>query len=305
MFFFIVLTDASIKLQDMSMLLSCVNITVLKSTPPQPEETMMKLVIIAVILLLTVSGVSTACGRAEYLIGQECCPMCGPGYYVRRHCTEFTSTTCVPCQSSFYTDAPNGLVSCRSCTVCDSTAGLRVKRVCSSTSDALCDPLEGHYCTDPIKDGCRGAVEHTTCSPGQYIKQPGTSSSDAVCADCVGDLYSDGSFTSCRPHTQCELMGLVVLRKGSTSYDTECAERKNTVVIIVSVIVVVIVLAALCGVVVFVIHWKKRKKNEQGTYLQQQVLNQETDNFITTALQSSGSNVHNTQTTQVQLVMHT
>ena len=52
-------------------------------------------------------------------------------------------------------------------------AGLRVKRACSSTSDSLCEPLEGHYCTDPIKDGCRGAVEHTKCSPGQYVNQTG------------------------------------------------------------------------------------------------------------------------------------
>ena len=52
-------------------------------------------------------------------------------------------------------------------------AGLRVKRACSSTSDTLCEPLEGHYCTDPIKDGCRGAVEHTKCSPGQYVNQTG------------------------------------------------------------------------------------------------------------------------------------
>ncbi|XP_041953666.1 tumor necrosis factor receptor superfamily member 14-like [Alosa sapidissima] len=216
-----------------------------KSTGPQTEENMMKLVIIAVILLLSVSGVSAACGGAEYLIGQDCCPMCRPGYYVRKHCTDFTSTTCVSCPSSSYTDEPNGLVWCRSCTVCESSKGLRVKRACSSTSNTLCDPLEGHYCTDPIKDGCRGAVEHTTCSPGQYIKQPGTSSSDSVCSDCVGDSYSDGSFTSCRPHTQCELLGLDVIRYGSASYDTDCAERKNTVAIVVSVVAVIVL---ICGV---------------------------------------------------------
>ncbi|XP_076120834.1 tumor necrosis factor receptor superfamily member 14-like isoform X1 [Alosa pseudoharengus] len=239
-----------------------VNITILKSTAPQSDETMVKLVIIAVILLLTVSGVSTGCGRAEYLEGEWCCPMCGPGYYVRRHCTDFTSTTCVPCLSSSYTDAPNGLESCRSCTVCDSTSGLRVKRACSSTSDTLCEPLEGHYCTDPIKDGCRKAVEHTKCSPGQYIKQLGTSSSDTVCGDCVGDSYSDGSFTSCRPHTQCELLGLDVLRKGSTSSDTECAERINTVAIVVSLVAVIVL---ICGVLVLVglliLQWKRRNLN--------------------------------------------
>ncbi|KAG5282734.1 hypothetical protein AALO_G00059310 [Alosa alosa] len=168
----------------MSELLSCVN-TMLKTTAPQSEETMMKLVITAVILLPTVSGVSTGCAPTEYLTGQKCCPMCRPGFCVQRHCTEFFSTECVLCPSSFYTDTLNNLESCSPCTVCDSSAGLRVKRACSSTSDTLCEPLEGHYCTDPIKDGCRGAVEHTKCSSGWYIKQPGTSSSDTVCVSVV------------------------------------------------------------------------------------------------------------------------
>ncbi|XP_076120833.1 tumor necrosis factor receptor superfamily member 14-like isoform X4 [Alosa pseudoharengus] len=264
---------------------------ILKSIALQLAETMVKLVITAVILLLTVSGVSTpvACGRAEYLIGQECCPMCGPGYYVRRHCTEFTSTTCVPCPSLSYTDAPNGLVSCRSCTVCDSTAGLRVKRVCSSTSDTLCEPLEGHYCTDPIKDGCRGAVEHTACSPGQYIKQPGTSSSDTVCGDCVGDTYSNGSFTSCRPHTQCELLGLDVLTKGSTSSDTECAERKNTVAIVVSVVAVIVL---ICGVVVGVFILQRKRKQQQpptqpDKCLKRALTDHKSDHIVTTEEQGA------------------
>ncbi|XP_076120812.1 tumor necrosis factor receptor superfamily member 5-like isoform X2 [Alosa pseudoharengus] len=211
---------------------------------------MVKLVIIATILLVTVSGISTlaACGRAEYLAGEWCCPMCGPGHYVLRHCNYHEITVCKPC------------------TVYDSTAGLRVKRACSSTSDTLCEPLESHYCTDPIKDGCRGAVEHTKCSPGQYIKQPGTSSSDTVCGDCVGDTYSDGSFTSCRPHTQCELLRLDVLRKGSTSSDTECGERKNTVAIVVSVVAGIVL---ICGVLVglFILK-RKRGENKQPNQVQ-------------------------------------
>ncbi|XP_062398055.1 tumor necrosis factor receptor superfamily member 14-like [Sardina pilchardus] len=240
----------------------------------------MKLVIIAVILLMTVSGVSAACGRAEYLIGHECCPMCSPGYYVRRHCTEFFSTRCLPCRPSFYTDTLNSLEYCRRCTLmlglwivhhkwnvynsimivlCSNIGGgLRVKRACSSTSDTLCEPLEGHYCTDPIQDGCRGAVEHTKCSPGQYINQTGTSSSDTVCGECVGDTYSNGSFTSCRPHTQCELMRLVVIRKGSTSYDTACAERKDTAAIVVGVVAVVLVCGVLAGL--FILRRKRRKQ---------------------------------------------
>ncbi|XP_076133462.1 tumor necrosis factor receptor superfamily member 14-like [Alosa pseudoharengus] len=274
----------------MSVWLSCVNITMLKYTAPQSEETMVKLVIIAVILLLTVSGVSAGCGRAEYLIGQECCPMCGPGFCVQRHCTEFFNTECVPCPSSFYTDTLNNLESCSPCTVCDSTAGLRVKRACSSNSDTLCEPLEGHYCTDPIKDGCRGAVEHTKCSPGQYIKQPGTSSSDTVCGDCSNNTYSNGSFTSCRPHTLCELMGLDVIRKGSTSSDTECAERQNTVVIVVSVVAVIVL---ICGVLVlvglFILRRKRRKPptTPPDISLEKDLIDQESVHGVTTEEQGA------------------
>ncbi|XP_048098383.1 tumor necrosis factor receptor superfamily member 14-like [Alosa alosa] len=279
------------QLQDMSELLSCVN-TMLKTTAPQSEESMVKLVITAVILLLTVSGVSTGCAPTEYLTGQKCCPMCRPGFCVQRHCTEFFSTECVLCPSSFYTDTLNNLESCSPCTVCDSSAGLRVKRPCSSTSDTLCEPLESHYCTDPIKDGCRGAVEHTKCSSGRYIKQPGTSSSDTVCGDCVGDTYSNGTFTSCRPHTQCELLGLYVTRKGSTSYDTECAERKNTVAIVVSVVAVIVL---ICGVLVgLFILWKKKKPKPttpQDIFLEKDLIGPVSDHIVTTEEQGESCSV--------------
>ncbi|XP_063064047.1 tumor necrosis factor receptor superfamily member 14-like [Engraulis encrasicolus] len=147
--------------------------------------------------------------------------MCNPGYHVYRHCTEYTSTTCAPCPQSSYTEAHNGLESCRTCAVCDSSAGVRVKKNCTNISDTLCEPLEGHYCTDPIKDDCQGAVKHTKCKPGQYIKLPGSASSDTVCSDCSSDTYSDGSFTSCIPHTQCR-PGYDVVRPGSSASDTEC-----------------------------------------------------------------------------------
>ncbi|XP_063063897.1 tumor necrosis factor receptor superfamily member 14-like, partial [Engraulis encrasicolus] len=202
----------------MSLLHTVSNTTIFKIIGLRAEEDMLKFLIAALILLLAVCEVSCACGRAEYLIGQECCPMCGPGYYVRRHCTEYTSTTCVPCSQGSYTDAPNGLEACRSCRVCDSR--LRLKRACTPSSDALCEPLEGHYCTDPTKDGCQGAVRHTECLSGQYIKRPGSDILDAECDDCVGKEYSDGSFTSCRPHTRCEEKGLIVLAEGSISQDT-------------------------------------------------------------------------------------
>ena len=46
---------------------------------PIVDEEITKVGIIVLIILLIVPGVSLACVGAEYLIGQECCPMCGPG----------------------------------------------------------------------------------------------------------------------------------------------------------------------------------------------------------------------------------
>ncbi|XP_062397987.1 tumor necrosis factor receptor superfamily member 14-like isoform X2 [Sardina pilchardus] len=215
------------------------------------QETMSPAALI--ITAITLSGCSAIClghlcGPAEYEVDNECCPMCAPGYHVHTHCTEHISTSCAPCPSSTYTDAPNGLQSCRACTVCDSSAALRVKRVCSSTSDTLCEPLEGHYCTDPIKDGCRGAVEHTMCSAGQYIKQKGSPSSDTVCGDCVGDSYSEGTFTSCRPHTPCKSLGQDVIREGTASSDAECGRS----LMIRSVTVTVVVILAATTMMILV-----------------------------------------------------
>lgn len=106
---------------------------------------------IHIILVLESIGSCIACGRAEYRIGDECCPMCSPGKdplftsyespdvntsstltekhdivilsspgnHVHKHCTEFTSTSCVPCVDSTFLDEPNGLIKCKVCTNCD------------------------------------------------------------------------------------------------------------------------------------------------------------------------------------------
>ncbi|XP_062397902.1 tumor necrosis factor receptor superfamily member 14-like [Sardina pilchardus] len=208
--------------------------------------------------LYAVSAVMmNACGPAEYKTGQECCPMCSTGYFVKYNCTEYASTSCLPCPNSTFTDSPNGLSKCFSCSLCDSSVGLKVKRACSSTLNTLCEPLEGHYCTDPIQDGCRGAVEHTKCSPGQYINQTGTGSTDAVCAECVGDTYSNGSFTSCRPHTRCESLGLFTGKPGTHTEDAYCENRRHHYMVLWAV------LPLACTVLVVLVFRGVRSREKQ------------------------------------------
>uniref|UniRef100_A0A3P9A0W5 TNFR-Cys domain-containing protein n=1 Tax=Esox lucius TaxID=8010 RepID=A0A3P9A0W5_ESOLU len=179
-------------------------------------------------ILLTFHNVdlSPACGPTEYRKIVECFPgkdhlcilyglllrnicwyqytnniltYCSTGDSVSENCREYRRPPCVSCFNSNFFERSVHLL-CIPCTQCDPGFGLRVKHPCRPSSDTVCEPLEGFYCTDPTKDGCKSAQRHSRCKPGQYIRQNGTTSKDTVCVDCTGDTYSDGSFTSCQPH---------------------------------------------------------------------------------------------------------
>ncbi|KAI5095205.1 hypothetical protein C0J45_15280, partial [Silurus meridionalis] len=149
------------------------------------------------------------------------------GNRVHRLCTEFTSTTCLPCVGSTYTDQPNGLLSCLYCTVCDFGQGLKVKMARRWTSDTVCEPLEGFYCTDDYRDKCIFALQHTQCNPEEYIKQEGTAVKYTECSLCADGTYSNGSFHICKQHTKCKDLGLEVITLGNNSGDAQCGVKKK------------------------------------------------------------------------------
>uniref|UniRef100_A0AAZ3P136 TNFR-Cys domain-containing protein n=1 Tax=Oncorhynchus tshawytscha TaxID=74940 RepID=A0AAZ3P136_ONCTS len=62
------------------------------------------------------------------------------------------------------------------CPMCWPGLGLMVRQPCTPSSDTVCETLEGFYCLDPTKDGCRAAQRHSSCEPGQYISHTGWSS---------------------------------------------------------------------------------------------------------------------------------
>ncbi|KTG03791.1 hypothetical protein cypCar_00039900 [Cyprinus carpio] len=162
------------------------------------------------------------------------------GNHVYWHCTIDTSTTCVPCPESTYTDEPNGLTKCFSCTVCDTDQHLKVKKACTRSADTICEPQEGLHCIKLNKESCTLALEHTECKPGQYIKQSGTAFTDTVCAGCIDGTYSNGSLRACLPHSKCETMGLTEIKAGTSSSDAEC-EKVTSVGLIVGVTIAVLV----------------------------------------------------------------
>uniref|UniRef100_A0A4W6D4E8 TNFR-Cys domain-containing protein n=1 Tax=Lates calcarifer TaxID=8187 RepID=A0A4W6D4E8_LATCA len=122
------------------------------------------------------------------------------GSRVKTDCTEFRSTSCLPCLEGTYMNQPTGLKDCFPCTNCNTDPGLKIKTSCTSTSDTVCEPLEGFYCMDVKDKGCEAAQRHRHCEPGQYISKKGTASTDTECSDCTDGTFSNGTFTSCQ-HT--------------------------------------------------------------------------------------------------------
>ncbi|XP_046726267.1 tumor necrosis factor receptor superfamily member 14-like isoform X1 [Silurus meridionalis] len=227
------------------------------------------LLIIAASFLLNIELCFCVCARAEYEINGECCPMCAPGSHVYRHCTEFISTTCMPCAFSTFISEPNGLLNCLSCAVCDPEQGLRVKTTCARYTDTVCEPLEGFYCVSNDKGSCTQAVEHRKCSPGHYIKQKGTAHNDAECGECKNGTYSDGSLDICKQHTKCEDLGLREIKPGTTISDVECGNKNQLPLFITMTVIIVCIIVALALVILFKIRHKicrhEGRKSEKET----------------------------------------
>uniref|UniRef100_A0A673GRI1 Tumor necrosis factor receptor superfamily member 5-like n=1 Tax=Sinocyclocheilus rhinocerous TaxID=307959 RepID=A0A673GRI1_9TELE len=203
------------------------------------------------------------CSPGQYIkqINGHCCHMCAPGNRVLWHCTVDTSTTCVSCSASTYTDEPNGLEMCFSCSTCDAGDGLRIQKACTRLSNTVCEPLKGFFCMVRKKGSCKLAVKHSQCNPGEYIQQKGTASTDTVCGECTNGTYSDGTFTACQTHTICQSMGRKQIETGTTSSDAKCEHTQNGLVIgsITGVVVVVVIVVIGVSVTQFVIFKHKSK----------------------------------------------
>ncbi|KAJ8257596.1 hypothetical protein GJAV_G00187470 [Gymnothorax javanicus] len=220
--------------------------------------------VLQVYLLLLYSGFSYPCKNVEYETDGECCPMCPPGTSVYKHCTEFTSTSCAPCPQNTFTDQPNGLHQCRPCTVCDSGLGLKTHRQCAATSDRECGPLDQYHCTETDDEGCRRAMKHTICRPGQFIKRNGTTSTDTECGGCPDKTFSITlNATHCLPHTECQDLGLQKIAAGTDTSDSICRPKDVNIARIIVPVMVLIVLLLLLILSLTIYCLRKRKRKEK------------------------------------------
>ncbi|XP_062283808.1 tumor necrosis factor receptor superfamily member 14-like isoform X2 [Scomber scombrus] len=244
-------------------LMKTANMSYEKSWRRKPLNTLTFLII----MRNAFSVLSLTCHPAEYLIGKECCPKCPPGNRVKTDCTEFRSTSCLPCITGSYMDEPTGHKQCFPCTNCDSGSGLRIKTSCTTLSNAVCEPLDGFYCTDSDKDNkhnCIAAQKHTSCEPGQYKSQKGTAFTDTECTHCSSDTFSDGTSTSCQSHTKCESLNLQLIKAGTASTDAECGEHSSNTTVIVGPVFGTLAVALVIAIGIFVA-FRWRKKSSQNS----------------------------------------
>ncbi|CAL8261345.1 unnamed protein product [Gadus morhua 'NCC'] len=184
------------------------------------------------------------CPLYEYRAGLDCCPLCPPGWHLVKDCTERSITKCSRCPDGTFQAGYNEQKQCSNCTKCDAGLSLKVKRLCSSTSDAVCEVLDGFFCSDSNGGGCRAAQRHRlSCSPGHYIGQRGTADKDTECLHCTDGTFSDGT-SSCQPHTTCESVGLNLMKPGTDSTDSECGEHGPHAGLVAGIVITGVILGS-------------------------------------------------------------
>ncbi|XP_063144214.1 tumor necrosis factor receptor superfamily member 14 isoform X3 [Rattus norvegicus] len=208
--------------------------------------------------LLQCISAQPLCRQEEFSVGDECCPMCNPGYHVKQVCSEHTGTVCAPCPPQTYTAHANGLSKCLPCGVCDPDMGLLTWQECSSWKDTVCRCISGYFCENQDGGACSTCLPHAACPPGQRVQKRGTYSHDTVCADCLTGTFSlGGTQEECLPWTKCSTFQREV-KHGTSSTDTTCSFQTFYIVV---VIVGVAIVGA--GVVVFLLRKQRQRHTSE------------------------------------------
>uniref|UniRef100_A0A3P9NFG9 Tumor necrosis factor receptor superfamily member 5-like n=1 Tax=Poecilia reticulata TaxID=8081 RepID=A0A3P9NFG9_POERE len=224
-----------LSLLQMFLIFILVSVFIIKNNFPENKKTM------GIEIIFT--GIYEKCNKHSR---KKCVVYFPTGHRVKTDCTEFSSTSCLPCSDGTHLDQSNGLKSCTRCSICHS-AGLKVKQQCLRSADTVCEPMEGFYCTDSTSGGCAAAQKHRSCEPGQYISRMGTASTDTECSECSSGTFSNGTMLSCQLHTQCEKENLQLIKAGTTTTDAECGEKNDSItgvgiiVLVVSLVIVYLV----------------------------------------------------------------
>nr|XP_032619657.1 tumor necrosis factor receptor superfamily member 14 isoform X3 [Chelonoidis abingdonii] len=202
------------------------------------------------------------CEPGEYEINGECCPMCGAGSKVVKHCKPSSSTTCMPCVDDTYTEHPNGLTECMRCKVCDAGARLMVKEKCTYTKNTVCGCAPGDFCRHPTGGDCEMCSPCTVCLPGSKVKILGTEFIDNVCELCPDGTFSATNMShSCQPWTKCEEEGMTEGKAGTATSDAVCVKRGLSATGMALIIVFLVLIVLVVAVAVYFL-WRRKKRKD-------------------------------------------
>ncbi|XP_021088226.1 tumor necrosis factor receptor superfamily member 9 isoform X2 [Mesocricetus auratus] len=135
---------------------------------------------------------------------RDSCDRCEAGTFCKKD-----TPVCSRCPASTYS-SKSGQLYCNICRVCEGY--FRFKKLCSPTSDAECECIEGLHCLGPKCAWCE-----KDCKPGQELTEQG-------CKNCGFGTFNDkNGHGACRPWTNCSLEGKLVLKEGTSEADVVCA----------------------------------------------------------------------------------
>nr|XP_048314372.1 tumor necrosis factor receptor superfamily member 22-like isoform X2 [Myodes glareolus] len=125
------------------------------------------------------------CRSNEYFSGDRCCKLCSPGEFVQKSCTaSHTQGKCEKCHPGSYTDAANGLDSCRPCSSCDKNQEMLAN--CSATSDRQCQCRMGHFYADPQSPEL--CLPCSKCPQGVPVLRECSPTANTVCSSTRTDF---------------------------------------------------------------------------------------------------------------------
>ncbi|XP_036002979.1 tumor necrosis factor receptor superfamily member 21 isoform X1 [Fundulus heteroclitus] len=157
---------------------------------------------------------------------QMVCDKCPAGTYVSVHCSPTTVRECSPCPEGTFTRGENGVQQCHRCrSPCP--AGLVEKVPCTATQDRVCTCPPNRFLSRDSGVECK---PYSLCPPGTRVKKRGTQTEDVLCKPCTKGTFSReaSSAASCRNHTDCQALGMLLLTPGTRQTDNVCGPPSTT-----------------------------------------------------------------------------
>ncbi|XP_072464699.1 uncharacterized protein [Notamacropus eugenii] len=116
------------------------------------------------------------------------------------------------------------------CYPCHADLGFVTRQECSSTSNTVCGCSPGYFCADLKDDDCELCIPHQVCTPGQYVKSPGTERSNTICEKCQAGTFSPkGTLSQCLPWTNCTAQGSSEEKPGTDTTDALCSPQTYSI----------------------------------------------------------------------------